>query len=214
MLWPPARWAEDGRIHLRYAAPHRPPTLATVPSEPGADWWLAPDADTDAGVGWSDAGTADLPGPAGPIETIVYGGPGWRRARHLVIALHGGPLASWRLDFEPLLQHLAAVGVAVAAPNQRGSTGYGEAHLRPVIGDWGGADLDDIVHLAREIGRDRAAACRAPSCSAAATAPSWRCSPPAAPRGCGRAASRWPPSPPPPDCTAARPAPSGTAWHG
>ncbi|NVI86404.1 alpha/beta fold hydrolase [Actinomadura sp. BRA 177] len=158
MLWPPARWAEDGRIHLRYAAPHRPPTLATVPSEPGADWWLAPDADTDAGVGWSDAGTADLPGPAGPIETIVYGGPGWRRARHLVIALHGGPLASWRLDFEPLLQHLAAAGVAVAAPNQRGSTGYGEAHLRPVIGDWGGADLDDIVHLAREIGRDRAAA--------------------------------------------------------
>ncbi|GAA1891153.1 S9 family peptidase [Actinomadura bangladeshensis] len=156
MLWPPARWAEDGRIHLRYAAPDRPPTLATVPSGHGADWWLAPDPDAD--FGWADAGAIELPGPAGPIETIVYGGPGWRRARHLVIALHGGPLASWRLDFEPLFQHLAAAGAAVAAPNQRGSTGYGEAHLRPVIGDWGGADLDDIVHLAREIGRDRAAA--------------------------------------------------------
>ncbi|CND70425.1 peptidase S9 prolyl oligopeptidase [Mycobacterium tuberculosis] len=185
MLWPPAHWAEDGRIHLRYAAPNRPPTLATVPSAPGDGWWLAPDAPahdcadddradndrTDAGcanagwanagwadTGWADAGTADLPGPAGPIETIVYGGTGWRRARHLVIALHGGPLASWRLGFEPLFQHLAAAGIAVAAPNQRGSTGYGEAHLRPVIGDWGGADLDDVVHLARGIGRDRAAA--------------------------------------------------------
>jgi pimeloyl-ACP methyl ester carboxylesterase len=164
MLWPPARWAADGRIHLRFAAPHLPPTLATVPCPPAAGWWTAPDADTDADAnagtdaGWAGAEITELPGPAGPIETIVYGGPGWRRARHLVIALHGGPLASWRLDFEPLFQHLAAAGAAVAAPNQRGSTGYGAAHLRPVLGDWGGADLDDVVHLAREIGRGRAAA--------------------------------------------------------
>ncbi|MFA1538734.1 alpha/beta hydrolase family protein [Actinomadura monticuli] len=155
MLWPPAGWAADGRIHVRFAAPHRPPTLATVPRPPAGEWWLAPDG---ADGGWAEAETVELPGPAGPIETIVYGGPGWRRARRLVLALHGGPLAAWRLDFEPLFQHLAAAGVAVAAPNQRGSTGYGERHLRPVIGDWGGPDLDDVVHLARALGRDRDAA--------------------------------------------------------
>ncbi|MFB4308887.1 alpha/beta hydrolase family protein [Actinomadura sp. GTD37] len=177
MLWPPARWAADGRIHLRFAAPDRPPTLAAVPPPPGGEWWLAPDVPGSdepgtgisgtgvsgtggpgAGGGWAGAETVELPGPAGPIETIVYGGPGWRRARRLVLALHGGPLSAWRLDFEPLFQHLAAAGVAVAAPNQRGSTGYGERHLRPVLGDWGGPDLDDVVHLAEAIGRDRAAA--------------------------------------------------------
>ncbi|GAA0559562.1 alpha/beta hydrolase family protein [Actinomadura livida] len=162
MLWPPACWARDGRIHLRFAAPDRPPTLATVPHPPAAGWWLAPD---DLGAGgsstsadWAGAEAVELPGPAGPVETIVYGGPGWRRAPRLVLALHGGPLAAWRLEFEPLFQHLAAAGVAVAAPNYRGSTGYGERHLRPVIGDWGGPDLDDVVHLAREIARDRDAA--------------------------------------------------------
>ena len=163
MLWPPARWAPDGRIHLRFAAPHRPPTLAAVPHPAAGEWWLAPDASAADGAdgadgAWAEADTVELPGPAGPIETIVYGGPDWRRARHLVLALHGGPLAAWRLEFEPLFQHLAAAGVAVAAPNQRGSTGYGDRHLRPVIGDWGGPDLDDVVHLARTIGRDRDAA--------------------------------------------------------
>ncbi|TDD38674.1 alpha/beta fold hydrolase [Actinomadura sp. KC06] len=168
MLWGPARWSDDGRIHVRFAAPHRPPTLATVPAalttvptalatvperaRPG--WSLAPNA-PGSGGGWHGADLVELPGPAGPIEAIVYGDLSRPR---LVLALHGGPLAAWRFEFEPLFQHLAAAGAAVVAPNYRGSTGYGERHLRPVIGDWGGPDLDDVVHLAGAIVRDRDAA--------------------------------------------------------
>ncbi|MBD2893276.1 hypothetical protein amrb99_21970 [Actinomadura sp. RB99] len=150
---PPASWTGD-RIHLRFSAPHLPPTLATAHRPPLAGWApvrRAPDVAAD----WRNAELVELAGPAGPIEAIVYGGPRWRERRHLVLALHGGPLSAWRFEFDPLFQHLAAAGIAVVAPNQRGSTGYGARHLRAVIGDWGGPDLEDVVHLARGIALPR-----------------------------------------------------------
>ncbi|MDL4772501.1 alpha/beta hydrolase family protein [Actinomadura xylanilytica] len=172
-LWPPASWTGEP-IHIRFSAPHQPPTLATVPGAAipaattaaagaaastsiastggvaGHRWSTSPHP-VDDRAAWKGADLVELPGPAGTIEAIVYGGPDWRRSRHLVMALHGGPLSSWRFEFDPLLQHLAAAGIAVLAPNYRGSTGYGMEHLRPVIGDWAGPDLDDVVHLARAI---------------------------------------------------------------
>ncbi|MFC6881927.1 MULTISPECIES: alpha/beta hydrolase family protein [Actinomadura] len=164
-LWPPASWTRE-RIHIRFSAPHQPPTLATIQPEPaaapgparpgarpgeGRKRWLVKAHAGDRDAGWRPAELVELAGPAGLIEAVVYGGDGWRRARRLVVALHGGPLSAWRFEFDPLLQRLAAAGAAVVAPNYRGSTGYGMAHLRPVIGDWGGPDLDDVMHLAREI---------------------------------------------------------------
>jgi dipeptidyl aminopeptidase/acylaminoacyl peptidase len=48
----------------------------------------------------------------------------------VVVMVHGGPEAQWRpwfhTSFAPLTQHLLARGYAVAAPNVRGSTGYGK----------------------------------------------------------------------------------------
>jgi dipeptidyl aminopeptidase/acylaminoacyl peptidase len=96
-----------------------------------------------------------LKGPAGAIEAIVYGGPDWRQCAHLVVALHGGPLSSWRFRFEPLFHCLSAAGIAVVAPNYRGSTGYGDEHLRAVIGNWGGPDLQDVLDLGRSLAKDR-----------------------------------------------------------
>ena len=47
----------------------------------------------------------------------------------VVVTVHGGPEAqyrpSWLVSFTPLTQHLLSRGYAVAAPNVRGSTGYG-----------------------------------------------------------------------------------------
>jgi dipeptidyl aminopeptidase/acylaminoacyl peptidase len=48
----------------------------------------------------------------------------------VVVMVHGGPEAQWRpwfhSSFAPLTQHLVSRGYAVAAPNVRGSTGYGK----------------------------------------------------------------------------------------
>jgi dipeptidyl aminopeptidase/acylaminoacyl peptidase len=48
----------------------------------------------------------------------------------VVVMVHGGPEAQWRpwfhTSFAPLTQHLLRRGYAVAAPNVRGSTGYGK----------------------------------------------------------------------------------------
>lgn len=157
MLWPPAHWAGDGRIHVRFSAPHQPPTLATVRSPARSGWDMAAHP-SDGAAAWRHAELVELSGPAGPVEAIVYGGPGWRDRPRLVLALHGGPLSAWRYEFEPLFQYLAAAGASVVAPNYRGSTGYGDDHLRPVIGDWGGPDLDDVVHLGHAIAHGRGAA--------------------------------------------------------
>jgi dipeptidyl aminopeptidase/acylaminoacyl peptidase len=56
----------------------------------------------------------------------------------VVVMVHGGPEAQWlpwfAPSFAPLTQHLVSHGYAVAAPNVRGSTGYGKRY----------AQLDDV----------------------------------------------------------------------
>ena len=68
----------------------------------------------------------------------------------VVVMVHGGPEAQfrpgWLPSFTPLTQHLLARGIAVAAPNVRGSTGYGKRYEH----------LDD-VELRLESVRDLAA---------------------------------------------------------
>jgi pimeloyl-ACP methyl ester carboxylesterase len=151
---PPASWAGE-LIRFRFSAPSRPPTLATLRLGDQPGWSWAEDDQSDSSPGSAPADLVELPGPGGPIEAIVYGGAGWRHSPHMVVALHGGPLSAWRFDFDPLFQRLAAAGVAVVAPNYRGSTGYGDDHLRAVIDDWGGPDLEDVLHLGRSLERER-----------------------------------------------------------
>ncbi|GAA2144845.1 hypothetical protein GCM10009760_32830 [Kitasatospora kazusensis] len=120
-------------------------------------WRLDGSAAPADGSRWHPARSLDLSGPAGPIEAVVYGGEAWLSARHLVLALHGGPADAWRLEFDPALQRMAAEGLAVLAPNQRGSTGYGVEHAMAIRGAWGGPDLADILHLLDDLSGQRAA---------------------------------------------------------
>ena len=48
-----------------------------------------------------------------------------------MIDIHGGPEGQHRPSFDPETQYLAAeLGVAVLAPNVRGSSGYGKSYLK------------------------------------------------------------------------------------
>ncbi len=150
-MLPAARWTRGG-LHLVTSGPDRPANITTV--TPGLRRHLT-DVDPAPPGGWAAAHAEALAGPAGPVEAVIYGGRQWRESERLLIALHGGPHAAWKLSFDPLLQALAAAGVAVVAPNQRGSTGYGPAHRDAIRGAWGGPDLADICHLAESVSAHR-----------------------------------------------------------
>ncbi|MGW6915410.1 alpha/beta hydrolase family protein [Kitasatospora sp. NPDC054939] len=128
-------------------------TSRTAP--PG--WQLDGSTPPNEGGHWRSAHVLELAGPAGPLEAVVYGGDTWLSSPHLVLALHGGPADAWRLEFDPALQRMASDGLAVLAPNQRGSTGYGLEHALAIRGAWGGPDLDDILYLLDAIAGQRAA---------------------------------------------------------
>ncbi len=66
-----------------------------------------------------------------------------------LLAIHGGPEAQERIEYHALYQYLLARGIAILAPNIRGSTGYGLAYQRQIHRDWGGGDLRDIEAAAR-----------------------------------------------------------------
>ncbi len=64
----------------------------------------------------------------------------------VLLSLHGGPEAQERPDYayQGMYQYLLKQGVAVLAPNIRGSTGYGKSYQRLIQRDWGGGELRDI----------------------------------------------------------------------
>jgi dipeptidyl aminopeptidase/acylaminoacyl peptidase len=69
----------------------------------------------------------------------------------VVLSIHGGPESQERPEYRynGLYQYLAYRGVAVLAPNIRGSTGYGKSYQRLIYHDWGGDDLKDMEHAAQ-----------------------------------------------------------------
>ncbi|MFJ8441926.1 alpha/beta hydrolase family protein [Kitasatospora griseola] len=163
-------WSPAG-LRMPYSAPDRPAALATLDVDAlltarqdapldaasPAGWRLDGSATPGDGGRWRPARCVRLAGPAGPVEAVVYGGEQWLSAPHLVLALHGGPADVWRLEFDPALQRMAAQGLAVLAPNQRGSTGYGTEFAMAIRGAWGGPDLDDVLALLADVAEQRAA---------------------------------------------------------
>jgi dipeptidyl aminopeptidase/acylaminoacyl peptidase len=128
---------------------------STSPTAPGARCSAWPSAPTTGPSGWADAHVEQLQGAAGPVEAIVYGGRDWRASERVLLALHGGPLDAWRLEFDPLFQLLARAGIAIVAPNQRGSSGYLPGHALALRGAWGGPDLEDVRRIALRIAAER-----------------------------------------------------------
>ena len=98
-----------------------------------------------------------------PAEVVTWeGADGWRveglftrplattrgDPPPLVVQVHGGPSAAWQSDWRGGLmwaQICASAGFAVFQPNIRGGMGRGVAFADAVLGDPGGADLQDIL---------------------------------------------------------------------
>ncbi|ONI79756.1 hypothetical protein ALI144C_23695 [Actinosynnema sp. ALI-1.44] len=66
-----------------------------------------------------------------------------------VLHIHGGPEDQALPVYDPLIQRLVRAGIAVLAPNVRGSTGRGMRYQRLIYRDWGGGDLRDFAACAR-----------------------------------------------------------------
>jgi dipeptidyl aminopeptidase/acylaminoacyl peptidase len=70
-----------------------------------------------------------------------------------VFFIHGGPqgawMDSWSYRWNP--QIWAAYGYVVYAANPRGSTGFGQAFLDAISGDWAGLVYDDLMRQADDL---------------------------------------------------------------
>jgi len=63
-----------------------------------------------------------------------------------VLSIHGGPEAQERpgWNYWGFYAFLNAHGIAILAPNIRGSSGYGKTYQKLIHHDWGGAELQDL----------------------------------------------------------------------
>lgn len=86
------------------------------------------------------------------IPAFLYR-PKTERARSFpaLISIHGGPEAQERptYAYAGMYQYLLSKGIAVLAPNIRGSTGYGKGYQRLIHRDWGGSELKDIEYAVK-----------------------------------------------------------------
>jgi len=146
--------------------------LGQTPSLPGGVWWCPPPP-ARGGGGPAAVQVSGAPSPLGaehvsvaePFTVASVGGrgvhvnfypprqSGWEGpggdAPPLIVHCHGGPTASADAGFDPLVQMFTTRGYAVATVNFAGSTGYGREYRRALDGQWGVADVDDCVEVAR-----------------------------------------------------------------
>jgi dipeptidyl aminopeptidase/acylaminoacyl peptidase len=68
----------------------------------------------------------------------------------VLLAIHGGPFTQYGHGLFDEAQVYAGAGYAVVLGNPRGSSGYGEAHGRSIVGDFGNLDAGDLLALLDE----------------------------------------------------------------
>ena len=86
-----------------------------------------------------------------PPANPAAGGPEGERPPLLVL-VHGGPTSAASPWFSPTVQFWTSRGVAVAAVDYRGSTGYGRRFRELLHGQWCVADVEDVCAAARYLG--------------------------------------------------------------
>lgn len=144
----------DGRtlaFTARYVD-HLPDVRATSARRSGSEWVVHdPNSDLRAEVALAPAERRVHTAADGTeIESFVLRptGAGRRTATPLVLDIHGGPHGfhpSTSTRMCSMAQAQVGAGYTVVMPNPRGSAGYGARFLSGCVGDWGGADFDDLM---------------------------------------------------------------------
>jgi dipeptidyl aminopeptidase/acylaminoacyl peptidase len=81
------------------------------------------------------------------IHALLYRPP--RPNGAAIVYPHGGPSSQYVYEWDVWAQYFLAKGYTFIAPNYRGSTGYGVAFEQANYNDWGGADMQDVLHAVR-----------------------------------------------------------------
>lgn len=140
--------AVDGTRLLAIRSAHtEPANLVVIDTSTGAA-----EAVTELNAGWLTEMPFEvhhLTYPTTDGETEIEG---WYLApRHgeapypTVLHIHGGPFAAHGEIFNLDNLLLTAAGYGVLSVNFRGGSGYGDAHARMLIGDWGTFDMADVL---------------------------------------------------------------------
>lgn len=82
-----------------------------------------------------------------PVEGWLMVPPGATAANKvpMLLFIHGGPHSMHGLQYAANFQLLCARGYAILFLNPRGSNGYGQEFSDGCVGDWGGADYQDLM---------------------------------------------------------------------
>ena len=83
-----------------------------------------------------------------PPRNKDFGAPAGERPP-LVVISHGGPTSAARPTLDLQIQYWTSRGFAVADVNYRGSSGYGRAYREALNGQWGIADVEDVISALR-----------------------------------------------------------------
>lgn len=83
-----------------------------------------------------------LDGTTIPVAVFSPLQPRGARAHAAMVWVHGGVHGNWDQNYLPFIIEAVQRGYVVAAPDYRGSTGYGAEHYNAI--DYGGKELDDV----------------------------------------------------------------------
>jgi dipeptidyl aminopeptidase/acylaminoacyl peptidase len=146
--------ADGTRLALRLSTGARPSNVAIARLDTGRFEWLTDAAPVGAAVGAAVGVEPTL------VSFPTFDGrqiPAWLYRPTgdgpfgVAMSIHGGPEFQERpaYNLSGLYQYLISQGVAVLAPNVRGSTGYGRAYQKLIHHDFGGGDLRDFEAAAQ-----------------------------------------------------------------
>jgi dipeptidyl aminopeptidase/acylaminoacyl peptidase len=136
----PARVRPDGRVWALCSSGATPPraldlssgkVVVDLPAAPNPSSAGFRDWNYRSAGGYEVHGFLARPRGAGPYGTVIW--------------VHGGPQAHVEDAFSPGIAALLDQGLMVAAPNYRGSTGYGRTHMDQLNGNPGFPEVEDVV---------------------------------------------------------------------